>query len=217
MKQLVIPQLTTTPTDAQLVPALLDEACVPFQSIDNANWKADYPYTPKVQFRLAYTDEAFLIHYQVEEGSVAAVAPHDCGHVWEDSCCEFFAQVADDDLYYNLECNAAGTLLVACGPEREGREVAPQMVLQQVKRWSSLGREPFAERVGDVTWQLALVIPFATFFRHRISSMQGKTFRANFYKCGDKLQRPHFLSWNPIAIPRPDFHRKDFFGQILAQ
>ncbi len=217
MKQLTIPQLATTPADAEQVLALMDEACVPFQPIDCANWHAAYPYAPKVQFRLAYTDEAFLIHYLVEEGSVAAVAPHDCGHVWEDSCCEFFVQIADDDLYYNLECNAAGTLLVACGPEREGREVAPQSVLQQVKRWSSLGRAPFAERVGDVMWQLALVIPFTTFFHHHLTSMQGKTFRANFYKCGDKLQRPHFLSWSPIAIPRPDFHRKDFFGQIVAQ
>ena len=24
--------------------------------------------------------------------------------------------------------------------------------------------------------------------------------RANFYKCGDELQKPHFLSWNPIKI-----------------
>jgi hypothetical protein len=38
--------------------------------------------------------------------------------------------------------------------------------------------------------------------------------RANFYKCGDKTKRAHFLSWNPIDIAKPDFHRPDFFGEI---
>jgi hypothetical protein len=38
--------------------------------------------------------------------------------------------------------------------------------------------------------------------------------KANFYKCGDELQTPHFLSWNPIEIDQPDFHRPDFFGTL---
>lgn len=217
MNRLIIPHLSTTPQEAQAVPAILDDAHVAFHPIACANWASDYPYKPKVQFRLAYTDEAFVIHYQVEEGSIAAVAGHDCGPVWEDSCCEFFIQVDQDELYYNIECNAAGSLLVACGSEREGRETASQEVLQHVLRWSSLGREPFSERIGEVAWELALVIPYATFFHHHLTSIERKTLKANFYKCGDRLQRPHFLSWSPISIPRPDFHRKDFFGELLPR
>ena len=41
-----------------------------------------------------------------------------------------------------------------------------------------------------------------------------KEIKANFYKCGDELQTPHFLSWNPIQIEQPDFHRPDFFGTL---
>ena len=48
-------------------------------------------------------------------------------------------------------------------------------------------------------------------------SLKGKTLRANFYKCGDKLQQMHFLSWNPIDVPKPDFHRPDFFGEVTFQ
>lgn len=44
--------------------------------------------------------------------------------------------------------------------------------------------------------------------------MDGQTIKANFYKCGDELQTPHFLSWNPINIEKPDFHRPDFFGSL---
>jgi len=54
----------------------------------------------------------------------------------------------------------------------------------------------------------------AVFFKHRIGSLGGKTVRANFYKCGDELQTPHFLSWNPVRTERPDFHRPDFFGVL---
>jgi hypothetical protein len=25
---------------------------------------------------------------------------------------------------------------------------------------------------------------------------------------------PHYLSWNRIDIPQPDFHRPDFFGEL---
>ncbi|WP_350005689.1 carbohydrate-binding family 9-like protein, partial [Phocaeicola dorei] len=44
--------------------------------------------------------------------------------------------------------------------------------------------------------------------------LDGMVVRANFYKCGDELQKPHFLSWSPIKIEKPDFHRPDFFGLL---
>lgn len=86
--------------------------------------------------------------------------------------------------------------------------------MEKVSRWSSLGRTPFEERIGECTWEVALVIPYAVFFKHRITSLDGHTVKANFYKCGDELQTPHFLSWNPINIEKPDFHRPDFFGSL---
>ena len=44
--------------------------------------------------------------------------------------------------------------------------------------------------------------------------IRDREIKANFYKCGDELQTPHFLSWNPIKIENPDFHRPDFFGTL---
>ena len=41
--------------------------------------------------------------------------------------------------------------------------------------------------------------------------------RATFYKCGDKTAHPHFLSWNPVGTPAPDFHRPDFFGELILR
>jgi hypothetical protein len=217
MKQIFVRKLTKSLHTAADIPAVMDLEGVEYETIGHANWAAEYPYVPQVRFRIAYNDEAVLLHYHVTEDSVRAVAPQDNGHVWEDSCCEFFSQPANDGTYYNMECNCAGTLLVGCGQEREGRTLAPQAILNNVDRWSSLGRHPFEERIGVCDWQLALVIPMQTFFMHHVESLSGRSVRANFYKCGDALQKPHFLSWNPIEIEKPDFHRPDFFGEIIFE
>jgi hypothetical protein len=36
----------------------------------------------------------------------------------------------------------------------------------------------------------------------------------NFYKCADDTAFKHYLSWNPILTPNPDFHRPEFFGEL---
>ena len=195
------------------VPELLDMACVEWQKIDELNWH-EFPYRPSVEFRIAHVASAILLHYRVSEYSVAAVAGRDNGNVWEDSCVEFFSMPTDDDIYYNIECNCAGTVLVGAGRDRNCRELAPQRILDGVQRWASMGREPFSERIGETAWEVALVIPYATYFMHSITTFDSRAVPANFFKCGDHLQRPHFLSWNPVAAPSPDFHRPECFGRL---
>lgn len=213
MKELDVKKVSMANIPVESVPALLDEEKVAFQPVNTVNWAA-YPYCPDVKFRMAYADNAILIHYKVKENSIRAVAGRDNGPVWEDSCVEFFSVPAEDGVYYNMECNCAGRLLIGAGAGRNGRRHAPQEVLDTVQRWSSLGREDFEERVGECSWEVALVIPYSAFFMHNITSLGGKTIRANFYKCGDKLQTPHFLSWSPIDLEKPNFHCPEFFGEL---
>ena len=213
MKNLIIKKINASAVEASAVPALLDASGIEFNPIETVNWK-EYPYQPSVKFRAAHIGHAVLLHYQVAEASVRAVATADDGRVWEDACVEFFLSPESNDFYYNFECNCAGKLLLhggAAGTERPG---ASEEVLKSVKRWASLGTEPFEERVCECTWEVALVIPTSAIFRHSIESLDGKTMRANFYKCGDLLQTPHFLSWSPIDLPQPKFHCPEFFGEI---
>ena len=88
----------------------------------------------------------------------------DNGSVWTDSCVEFFSIPAGDGIYYNLECNCIATILLAAGSERSNREMAPLEITDQVKRWASLGRETFEEKIGECTWEVALLIPYKVFF-----------------------------------------------------
>lgn len=213
MKELNVKKVNAVSIPVESVPALLDQEKVAFQPIESVNWAA-FPYCPNVEFRIAHTDDAILLHFKVKEASVRAIAGKDNGPVWEDACVEFFSIPADDGVYYNMECNCIGTLLVGAGNGRNDRQHAPQEVLNKVQRWSSLGYESFAERLGECEWEVALIIPYSTFFMHNINSLDGKSIRANFYKCGDALQAPHFLSWNPIELKKPNFHCPEFFGML---
>ena len=216
MKSLVIKKIEAKAVEAAAVPALMDAADIEFNPIACVNWK-EYPYQPDVKFRAAYTGDAILLHYQVTEASVRAVATADDGRVWEDACVEFFLSPESNDFYYNFECNCAAKLLLHGGPAGGERPGAAEDVLKSVKRWASLGTEPFEERVGECTWEVALVIPASAIFCHEIADLNGKAMRANFYKCGDLLQTPHFLSWSPIDLPQPKFHCPEFFGEIVFE
>lgn len=201
-------------TSAELVPGILDQCHIPFQEIACVNWK-DYPYQPAVRFRAAHTGDAILLNYRITEKSVRAVASEDNGSVWEDACAEFFIQLPGDkkENYYNFECNCAGKLLVGYGKQGD-RTHAGSEPLAGVKRWSSLGNQPFEERMGECSWELALVIPASSFFAHQLKDFSHMEATGNFYKCGDKLETPHFLSWAPIDLPAPCFHCPDFFGKL---
>ncbi len=131
MKELNVKKVSLANVAVENIPALLDKEKVAFQSINTVNWKA-FPYQPEVQFRIAHTDDAILVHYKVKEASVRAVATGDNGAVWEDACVEFFSIPAGDGIYYNVECNCVGTLLIGAGGGRSNREHAPQEVMDKV-------------------------------------------------------------------------------------
>lgn len=215
MNTLSVARMATLPSAAINVPQVLDTLNVQFSPIAIANWPAEYPYTPKAEFRLAWCEEGLAIHYRVTEQSVRARYGNDGGQVWTDSCVECFIRNADSNVYYNLECNCIGTILMGSGDSRHDRVPGDLDLLAKVDRWASLGREPFEERQEEATWEVALVVPVGTFQAFPIKLEAGNTLRANFYKCGDELQVPHFLSWNPIEVTTPDFHRPEFFGELV--
>ncbi len=215
-KGLVVRKIkTSTCVVAKAVSALLDKNQVNFQLIDQVNWE-EYPYKPEVKFRIAHTGKEILLHYKVVEQSVRAMAEGDNGRVWEDACVEFFVSPEGDSCYYNFECNCTGKLLIQGGP-LGNRSLAEKDVLNMVKRWSSLGNGSFEEQVGELNWELTLVIPAKAFFRHELAVLDGCIMKGNFYKCGDKLLSPHFLSWTPITLSRPQFHCPQYFGELVFE
>lgn len=182
--------------------------------IDVINWQ-EFNYKPHISFKILHDNEKIYIKYYVKETNIRAVEGKRGGRVWEDSCCEFFFSV-NEGSYYNLETNCIGIPLLNCKINGEKFE-APENIINLIETYSTLGTEPFDVKVGDFEWQMVVCLPIAAIFKHQINSLSGYNFRANFYKCGDLTQKPHYLSWNPIDCEKPAFHKPEFFGEIYFQ
>ncbi len=238
MKRLVIPHVELELGDVKGVSEAIGSLRGGL-AIDNLPWAKEYSYKPDVHFMAFYTDSGIILKYSVIEKSIRAVYGGDNEPVYEDSCVEFFFSPGDDKNYFNFEFNCIGTLLAQYGSSRQERNFIDTELLESVKRYSTLGEEVFPERkwetgkeeadvskdsqpprIDGFEWELTVTIPFSLIFSVSnfdggIEALRKIGGRGNFYKCGDKLETPHYLSWSMINTPHPDFHRPEFFGEIV--
>lgn len=201
--------------DLAEVSARLDNL-VPWHPIGEVNWD-EFPYRPSVSFNIAHDNNEIFIKYRVKEHRVKAEKTADNEMVCEDSCVEFFVSPEEDGSYYNIEFNSIGTCLMGYGTGRSDNRVADISVLSGIRRLSTLGDLPFGEKEGLQEWSLTVAIPVRSFFGHNTGTLSGKTMKANFYKCGDMLSVPHFVTWNRVDTKSPDYHRPEFFGTLLFE
>jgi Carbohydrate-binding family 9 len=181
--------------------------------IDTLNWK-EYDYKPDTSLAIAYSEHEIFLKYYVTEDYFKAEKISSNDMVCEDSCVEFFVSPANDGIYYNLEFNAIGTCLLGEGKDRITSKRVNPGIISKIRRLTSSGSEPFKEKKGKFTWTITIAIPFEVFFRHQVKDLKGKIFRANFYKCGDMLTVPHYVTWNPVGTMNPDYHQPEYFGML---
>ncbi len=213
--RLIIPRMPLDPADDGALDAAF--ARQPAHRIGCVGWPQEYPYAPEASFGIFHTGTALALRFTVREAVTAACAARDNDRVCADSCVELFiAFEGDGGLYYNFEANPVGTLMCAFRSGRAHPRPAPEEALRQIRRIASCGTACFAEtEAPDRThWRLTLVIPAGALFGSRISSFDGLRARANLYKCGDGLSRPHYLSWQPVDTAHPDFHRPECFADV---
>jgi hypothetical protein len=181
--------------------------------IDTINWKG-YNYKPDVALSIAYSDHEIFLKYYITENYFKAEKTDSNQMVCEDSCVEFFVSPEDDGLYYNMEFNAIGTCLLGIGIDRASSKRASPEIISKIRRLTTTGTQPVKEKAGEYAWTITIAIPFEVFFHHQIKDLKGKIFRANFYKCGDKLTVPHYVTWNPVGTDKPDYHQPEHFGLL---
>jgi hypothetical protein len=181
--------------------------------IDTINWKG-YTYKPDVALSIAYSSHEIYLKYYITENYFKAEKTIANEMVCEDSCVEFFVSPEDDGIYYNMEFNAIGTCLFGTGTGRaDSKRVRPD-IISKIRRLTTAGKEPVKEKTGKYAWTITIAIPFEVFFHHQVRDLKGKIFRANFYKCGDKLTVPHYVTWNPVGTEKPDYHQPEHFGLL---
>ncbi len=196
----------------ELVAETLDSEIVSLK-LEQVNWE-EFPYLPEVLVQIAYNEHELFLRYQVSEQAVKAVVTENNGPVWTDSCVEFFLSPERNDVYYNLEMNCIGTALLGFRKKGEPTVHASDAVIGSIRRLASLGSKSFQEKKKPAEWQMTVAIPWEVFFKHELKPVQGKKMRGNFYKCGDELSVPHFVSWTRIKTEKPSFHVPEFFGGL---
>ncbi|WP_099463671.1 MULTISPECIES: carbohydrate-binding family 9-like protein [Parabacteroides] len=212
MKSLKVPYLEMLDV---LSPSSIDPVLEKYaqrEYVDVLNWKSEYGYKPIVAFDIARSKTHLYIRYFVKGNSLKAEYGINNSPVHQDSCVEFFMQKAGDSNYMNFEFNCIGTCDAARRESREKKSSLSQEEYASIKTYSSLGTKPFPEKEGVFAWELTVVIPF-TLMGLDPNNLPQKIM-GNFYKCADNTQFPHFVSWNPIDLPEPNFHCPKFFGEI---
>lgn len=177
------------------------------------NWKEDFPYMPDCTVTAAHDGESIALLYHVRGLDLRAVETEDNGRIWEDSCVEFFVEDPLGRKYYNFELSCAGKLLASEGPDRHDRTRADERLLSRIRRFCSIKEQAPYEIYGEVhSWSAGMIIPLDA-----IGASGAELLHGNFYKCADKTPHTHFVSWSPIGTLKPDFHRPEFFGDIILQ
>lgn len=188
--------------------------------VETYPWGGDYKV--EMLFKIGHDDEALYVNLLSYEDKPVAWATERNGEVWDDSCMEFFICPGDDIKlgYFNFETNYHPALLLHYGQERNNR--APV----DTEKWptEALGLRRYEENdaFGRHYWRLAYRIPYALLrdYVPEAKLTDGSVIRANLYRCGKNDQPSHYIVWAPIdtnVIPRPDFHRPEYFAPMVLE
>lgn len=192
----------------------MEKGAAKFAVCEN-NWPKDAPYTPDCNGSIARSRTHLAVMYHVRGLDLRATAMEDNGNSWEDSCCEFFVTDPYDGTYYNFELTCIGSLLSSKRKSRIDSKLQDPALLSRVIRYSSLEHKPMDISDKVFGWTVVMLIPFEIIGIDKDNIPV--SVRGNFYKCGDLTAHPHFLSWNPIQTAKPDFHRPEFFGELILR
>ena len=183
-------------------------------TVEILNWPKEYAYKPITYFFIGRSSESIFLKYNVHGSMLRAIYSNDQDPVYEDSCVEFFCMPVGASKYCNFEFNCIGTCL-ATSRKSKTEDIVPftPEEMKTIKRYPSIGRRAFNEMEGMFEWELTVEIPFKLMGVD--SANLPDKLLGNFYKCADGTDSMHFVSWSPIKTSSPDFHRPEFFGELI--
>ena len=167
------------------------------------------PDTVKAWTQLAYDDSAILVHLWTEEYEHRAVETGPFGSPCEDSCLEFFfCPMEGDARYLNFENNAIGCYYLGIGTG----------IPDLIRLIPDSEEDIFDRKVKKFEggWEITYKFPYELIRRFfpEFKVYEGKKIRANCFKCADKTEPPHHLSWSPVTREKFTFHAPECFGTM---
>lgn len=187
-----------------------DIASLPYTQIASFHWEQPVPYRPAAFFRFAALRSGGLIcELKCFESSPKAVYTQIDSPVYKDSCLEFFiAPVCSRSEYINIECNSVGAYLAQFGSQRDGRRSLSELCTAAPAVTPFKGRD----ECGDF-WGVRIVLS-GQLIHELYGTGYTNAVRANFYKCGDQTQTPHYAAFSPVTDMPPGFHNPSCFADF---
>lgn len=192
------------------------------ESIDILNYPWDETgYKPNASVKLFYTEDEIRVKFTATEKEIRINENEFNGPVWEDSCVEFFflPMPEEDNRYFNFEISAQGTLLLQLDHKPPVRHYMTYVNPNYFEIKSDVNKENYRDYDNFKPWTIEYKIPFEFIkdYFTNFEAVSGKTLKANFTKCGDKTNIPHFGSWVNIDVKSPAFHVPQFFKEIVFE
>lgn len=187
-----------------------DWQSVPAAAIENRLWSDVDGIVPTA--RVCWDADALYVRLETLEENILRRFTGNLDMVCKDSCLEFFfCPESEGDRYFNFEVNPNGALYVGFG-----RPGAARCRLYREDYRTLLQVRSFDIPGG---WGVELRIPvsFIQIFVPEFRLHPGLTLRANFFKCGDETEKPHYMAWNPVDVPAPNFHLPEHFGTLTLK
>ncbi|MBP5156204.1 MAG: hypothetical protein J6252_06465 [Clostridia bacterium] len=176
---------------------------------DISEYRWEKGYAPKAEARLLYiSGRGFALQMKAYENDPKAVFCSYNDPVYKDSCLEFFVSFnKNSKKYMNFEMNSRGAFLAAVRTDRKNKTPIHELAeLPEVKPVK-----------GDGWWGVEAFFTLGfikqTFGVSRFC--RGDVIKGNFYKCGDETPQPHYGMWSPVCTETPDFHRPEYFGDLI--
>ena len=218
MKYVVRRTAGSIEVDAQPEEAPWESA--PIARIDQFPWQK-LDYLPKSEVRVLYDDAHLYLLFSCVERYIKATHVGHQTEVWLDNCVELFTSPSPDlsEPYFNFEFNCLGSILLGVGKERIGRVPVSVKEIEGIACKATFQEPVDLQDESEKTWYLEVAIPFALISRHSgaAAPQPGTVWRANFNKCSESTKAIHHATWAKVETKDPDFHRPEFFGELVFE
>lgn len=193
------------------------------RGLEIKNIMGDVPsFIPTTHVKMLYDNDNLYVIFHVEDRYVRIVTNTINGPVWNDACVEFF--FSPDTLYplwyFNLEVTGGGTPLMHYNliPFTDVTKL-DTLDIATIEIAHSLPEIVDPEIKDSITWTLEYSLPLDLLKKYSNLTVpkQGVKWRANFYKTATTNSNPHYITWNFVDNPKPNFHLPEFFGTIVFE
>lgn len=182
-----------------------------FLRMKSYHWESEPPYRPKTYFKIGVVGDDLAAVLKCYESNPKADFTERNAPVYRDSCLEFFVlPIAERKEYINIEVNSKGIFLCEFGDGRENRVQVSSLTETFPRVRAFFGKD----LQGDF-W--AVDIRLTKKFLSELYNIQEEKFdfsvvKANFYKCGDDCEVPHYIAFAPVTTLPPGFHNPECFA-----